>query len=111
MSASSLLAKSMGDHVNNADLGVTSILEYYFRDGTNESTVAFVDVVEKRNERTQERYDAYIFSQMALSQSPRLNGDYIVYEGETLIVTKFYKQLGFYIVECTANRAGMNRRS
>ena len=110
MDASTLLEQSMGNHSSNRNLGLIVNLEYFFRDGTSELATAFVEVIEKRNERKKERYDAYTFSQMTLTKSPRLNGDYVIYDGLTLIVTRFYKQHGFYIIECNADRAGLNRR-
>ena len=100
----------MEAHRDNENLGTAVDVQYFHRDGTNETVRAFVSTEERRSEKTKERYDVTVFSQLSLSANPRINGDYIEYNSDTHIVDFFREQHGTFIVYCKTHRSQTGSR-
>ncbi len=112
MGAYSLLQKTQKDFVNSDTLGVSQEIVYVHADSLagNETVMAFVEVVTIRGNSTTDRLDEVVFSNVLLSEAPKRTKDYIIFNGEELIVDNWALDGELYRVETLSNISQKNRR-
>jgi len=109
MPASTLLRDSQTAHVQSENLGTAESVQYFHQDGTDETVRAFVDTQKGRAEKSKIRYDEMVFHSVILTKAPTKR-DYIVRQGEELLVDTWSLQNGFYSITTVSNEALKNRR-
>jgi len=111
MGVHALLQKTQKAHVNSERLGSSEAIVYvHAKTGVQENVRAFVEVVSIRGDQKKRRVDETVFSNILLAEKPVKNRDYIIYQGEELIVDSWLTNGELYQVTTLSHEARENRR-